>query len=63
MSYMNIINLCFSVIVFSETWLSPFTIDTYGMNGYNHVGFTRMASKGGGVSLYIAEKLAYNELP
>ena len=63
MSYMNNINLCFSVIGFSETWLSPFTIDTYGMNGYNHVGLTRTAGKGGGVSLYIAEKLAYTELP
>ena len=33
------------------------------MNGYNHVGLTRTADKGGGVSLYIAEKLAYTELP
>ena len=33
------------------------------MNGYNHVGLTRTAGKGGGVSLYIAEKLAYTELP
>ena len=63
MSYINNINLCFSVIGFSETWLSPFTIDTFGMNGYNHVGLTRTAGKGGGVSLYIAEKLAYTALP
>ena len=33
------------------------------MNGYNHVGLTRTAGKGGGVSLYIAEKLAYTKLP
>ena len=33
------------------------------MNGYNHIGLTRISGKGGGVSLYIAEKLAYIELP
>ena len=32
------------------------------MNGYSHVGLTRTAGKGGGVSLYIAEKLAYTDV-
>ena len=58
---MSNIKLCLWVI-FSETWLSPFTIDTYGLNEYNHVGLTRTAGKGGGVPLYIVEKLAYTEL-
>ena len=33
------------------------------MHGYNHVGLTRTAGKGGGVSLYISEKFAYTALP
>ena len=59
LSYMSNINLCFSVIGISETWLSPFPFDTYGVNGYRHVGLTRMLGRAGGVSLYIAEKFTY----
>ena len=51
-SYMSNINLCFSVIGLSETWLSPFSFDTYGINGYRHVGLTRLLGRGGGVFVY-----------
>ena len=59
---MNNLKLCFSVIGFSETWMSPSLFDTYGINGYRHVGLTRAAGRGGGVSLYIEEKIACTEL-
>ena len=32
------------------------------LNWYNHVGLTRMNTKGGGVSLYITEDSSYSEL-
>ena len=54
--------LCFSVIGFSETWLSQSLFDTYGTRGYSHVGLARAMGRGGGVSLYIAEKIACTEL-
>ena len=36
-SYMSNINLCVSVIGLSETWLSPFSFDTYGINGQTYI--------------------------
>ena len=35
----------FAVIGLTETWLTPFNIETYGINGYNHVGLTRKKAK------------------
>ena len=61
LSYMSNIDHSFSVIVFSETWLTPANIDACSIVGYNHVGLTRDDRKGGGVSLLISEKLMYTE--
>ena len=58
---MSNIDHSFSVIGFSETWLTPANIDAYSIVGYNHVGLTREDRKGGGVSLLISEKLMYAE--
>ena len=52
----------FSVIGFSETWLNSSNIDTYGIDGYSHVGITRESGKGGGVSLFISDNIIYCEL-
>ena len=52
----------FSVIGLSETWLTPSDTDAFGIAGYNHVAVTRQAKKGGGVSLFISEKLVYSDL-
>ena len=62
LSYMSNIEKQFAVIGLTETWLNPFNIETYGINGYNHVGLTRKNSKGGGVSLFITEDSSYSEL-
>ena len=35
----------------------------YGIEGYNHVGLTRETGRGGGVSLFISDKLIYTEIP
>ena len=42
---------------FTETWLSAYDID-----GYAHVGQPRVGKRGGGVSLFIINNLAYSEL-
>ena len=59
---MSNINCDFSVIGFSETWLNSSTIDTYGINGYSHVGLVRESGKGGGVSLFVCDKMVYYEM-
>ena len=41
LSYKSDIEKQFAVIGLTETWLTPFNIETYGINGYNHVGLTR----------------------
>ena len=46
LSYMSNIDHSFSVIGFSETWLTPANIDAYSIVGYNHVGLTREDRKG-----------------
>ena len=61
LSYMSNIDHSFSVIGFSETWLTPANIDANSIVGYNHVGLTRDDREGGGVSLLISEKLMYPE--
>ena len=53
----------FSVIGLSETWLNSSTIDTYGIDGYSHVGLTSESGKGGGDSLFICDKMVYGEMP
>ena len=62
MSYMSDINHTFSVIGFTETWLKPSNIETFCITGYNHVGLTRHNGKGGGVSLFISDDIAFSEL-
>ena len=63
MTYMSNVKCDFSIIGFSETWLNSSNIDTYGIDGYSHVGLTREMRKGGGVSLFICDKMVYCEMP
>ena len=62
MSYMSNDNHIFSIIGFTETWLKPSNIETFGIAGYNHVGLTRQSGKGGGVSLFISDDIVYSEI-
>ena len=61
-SYLSNINCDFSVIGLSETWLNSSTIDTYGIDGYSHAGLFRESGKGGGVSLFVCDKMIYHEM-
>ena len=60
-SYLSNFNHTFSVIGFTETRLKPSNIETFGITGYNHVGFTRQNDKCGGVSLFISDDSAFSE--
>ena len=62
MSYMSNVNHIFSITGFTETWLKPSNIETFGISGYNHVGLTRQSGKGGGVSLFISDDIVYSEI-
>ena len=62
MSYVDNLDHCFSVIGLSETWLNPSNVSAYSIPGYNHVAQTRCAGRGGGISLFVAEKCVYSEM-
>ena len=50
----------FSVIGCSETWLKEYNSDLFNINGYNHEYNLRAGKKrGGGVSLYVSNKIQY----
>ena len=59
MSYTR--NMIFDVsdIGFWKTWLDSLNTDTYGIDGYNHIGLTWEM---GGVLLLICDVIAYWEL-
>ena len=63
MTYMRNVNCDFSIIGFSGTWLNSPNIDTYGIDGYSHAGRTREMGKGGGLLLFICDKMVYCEMP
>ena len=62
MTYMSNVNHIFYIIGFTETWLQPIKIETFGIDGYNPVGLTRQSGKCGGVSLFISDDIVYSEI-
>ena len=57
--YVSNLNIDFSIIAFSETWLKRDNEQCYGMHGYNAEYNSRPAKVGGGVSLFIKEGIEY----
>ena len=57
--YLNSLDLKFSVIAFSETWLNDATCSLYNIDGYHSENNYRTTRKGGGVSLYIKNSIEY----
>lgn len=62
LSYLEVLDHHFSVIGLTETWLKPSNISAYGIEGYHHVGRTRLKKTGGGVSLFVSHEFAFTEL-
>ena len=51
------LNCNFSVIGFSETWLTPSNYDCYGISNYQHFHITRKNRHGGGLSIFVHNNL------
>ena len=62
LGYMESIKKKFTIYSFTKTWLSNDNLSAYGIDGYAHVGQPRVGKRGGGVSLFIRNNLAYSEL-
>ena len=57
--YLVNLNHDFTFIGMSETWLIENTKELHPLEGYNTVSNCRPSKKGGGVSLYVKERLLY----
>ena len=58
-SFLGNINMPFSVIGVSETWLTHCTADLANITGYNFVSNHRKSKTGGGVGIYLQNDLEY----
>ena len=58
-NYLMNIELQFSIIGLTETWLKEHSKDLYNIDGYSPVHNIRESRTGGGVSLYIKENIDY----
>ena len=54
------LNMPFSVIGVSETWLTNCTAEHVNIRGYNFVSNHRKSKTGGGVGIYLQNGLEYN---
>ena len=57
--FLQNINIDFSVVGVSETWLNASNVDTCNISGYNHVCNYRKGKRGGGVSLFLRQGIDY----
>ena len=55
--FLNGLDIDFSILAFSETWLKPHNEHCYSVNGYNAEHNSRLNKAGGGVSLFIKKAL------
>ena len=53
------ININFSVLSFTETWLTEYNISLHNFTGYSHVYKLRGKRRGGGVSMFINNRLNF----
>ena len=58
-NYSRNLNVEFSVIGLSETWVKDSNVDLYNINGYRGEHVYRSGKCGGGVSLYVREHIDY----
>ena len=62
-NYLNILKLDFTVIGLSETWLSDYDGDLYGLCGYKVIGHNRVNRAGGGVAVCVQDHVYFKERP
>ena len=54
------LNISFSVLSFTETWLSEYNKSVYNFKGYSHIYKLRDKKRGVGVSMFINNKLNFH---
>jgi hypothetical protein len=57
--YLDLLNISFSFIGITETWLNENSVSNYGLNGYSSESFYRKSQRGGGVTIFIRENIPY----
>ena len=62
-NYLTLLDLQFSIIALSETWLNNETSEIYELPEYRCIHLTRPSKRGGGVSMYIHRSYDYVERP
>lgn len=55
--YLETLNVKFTIIGMSETWLHENNAHCYSIDGYNHFYQHRLNKKGGGVSIFVKDNL------
>ena len=58
-NYLSNINVKFTILGLSETWVSNSSSGIYNMEGYDQIENYRTNRTGGGVSLYIRKNVKY----
>ena len=58
-AYLKCINFNFTILGLSETWFNDYTVANYDTNGYVKENVYRKDKRGGGVSLFIKDKISY----
>ena len=57
--YLEHLEHTFQIIGITESWLKPNNVNDYTPKGYSHEYNIRLSRNGGGVSLFISDKLTY----
>ena len=57
--FMSNLNIHFTVICITESWLKESNVNTYAITGYKHEHVYHKHKAGGGVSLFIKEHFEY----
>ena len=60
--YLQTLNIEFTVIGLTETWLTPDNLDLFGLNNYKQFSICRENRRGGGVSLFVKQNLHFTIL-
>ena len=59
LAYLSQLPHKFSVIAFSETWATESNENSFKIPGYNNIFKSRTTSTGGGIALYVLDRLSY----
>ena len=59
-AYLFLLDIKFTAIGITETWLQDHDCDLYGFQGYHFVERHRVEQRGGGVAICIAEQLVFS---